>query len=202
MSTLLKLSLADVAAEKDGVDLLSEGNHLLKVEAVEIKETKKGGGFYIAASLRVKGGIDGGKSLMEFINIVNSNEDAQRLGLARLKRILEVGGHKNPSYVEDAKELIGLEFVGQVVNKEEEWTNTRGEKVVSVKSTLYKVKDVGGFEAMTEQPLPMVTPAPKAKKTAAAPAMPAVPPVIPQTAMPAVPPVIPQTAAPSFPWSR
>jgi len=124
MSTLLKLNLSEIVAEKDGVDLLSEGMHQFKIEDVEIKQSK-GGGYYLNLSCKVTSGVDAGKSINEMLNIVHSNEDAQRIALARLKKILEVGGHANPSYVEDAKELIGMLFVGQVVNREEVWKNMK-----------------------------------------------------------------------------
>lgn len=113
----LNLNLSAVAAERDGFDLLPEGIYNLKITSVDVKATKGNDGHYLEVACQVIDGSQAGKAICDRITIKNKSEDATRIGLARLKKIAEVGGHKNPNLIADTDELIGLTFSASTVNE-------------------------------------------------------------------------------------
>lgn len=132
---LVKLDLSKVQAESETrFTLIPAGAYNAAIVGAEPKETKAKTGAYIALEFEVLDGDHKGARFGDIVNIANPNEDAVRIGLARLKRILELGGHKNPNSLKDTDELIGL-AVQAVVSQEKtstkegkEYTNNRVDK--------------------------------------------------------------------------
>ena len=156
----LNLNLSAVAAERDGFDLLPEGIYNLRITAVEVKATKGNDGHYLEVACQVIDGSQAGKVICDRITIKNKSEDATRIGLARLKKIAEVGGHKNPNLIGDTDELVGLTFSASTVN---ESFSSDGKDYQST-----KVRKVRG-EVQANLP-PVMEQAPQAEAPAPAPA--------------------------------
>lgn len=95
-------------------DVIPEGEYDLEIVSTEVKETKAKDGWYIILDLKVIEGEHTGKMLKDLINIQNKNKEAQKIGLGRLKKIAIIGGHKNPSYIDDSDEILGFKLSGKV----------------------------------------------------------------------------------------
>ena len=68
--------------------------------------TAKSGGAGLILGLEILSGDHSGKKIKDFINIVNSSVDAERIGKQRLKLIAVLVGVKNPNKVADTDELL------------------------------------------------------------------------------------------------
>ena len=90
--------------------VLPTGTYPVEIVSEEVKEAKTKGNWMIEVVFKVVAGEYAGKTVTNFLNIKNDNEDATRIGLSQLKTILSVGGHKNPDHLEDSSELVGLEL--------------------------------------------------------------------------------------------
>ena len=88
--------------EKSGP--IPAGYYTTKIEESEIKPTKNGDGRYIKLKLRVQGPTHANAVLYTNINIVNANQDAERIGKAQLRSIMESIGLQT---ITDTDQLIG-----------------------------------------------------------------------------------------------
>lgn len=105
------------------------GNYPLEIVGCEVKETKSGGGYYLQTDYKVLDGEHKGSVLVDRHNIKNENEDAQRIGLATIKTILTVGGHKNPDSLKKTEDLMGLKFNAYIEEVDDSFQNDKGETI-------------------------------------------------------------------------
>lgn len=102
----LNMDLSGVKEETSSAfSLVPAGDYEVKVVSADVKETKSGGAGLILG-LEILSGDQSGKKIKDFINIVNSNVDAERIGKQRLKLIAMLVGVKNPNKVADTDELL------------------------------------------------------------------------------------------------
>lgn len=88
--------------EKSGP--IPAGYYTTKIEESEIKPTKNGDGRYIKLKLRVQGPTHANAVLYANINIVNANQEAERIGKSQLRSIMEAIGLQT---ITDTDQLIG-----------------------------------------------------------------------------------------------
>lgn len=117
------LDLTNVEAEK-GRKSLMPGSYTCKITNAEIKDTKDGRGKGLVVELT---DVEGRGSVEDWINIHNKSQQAQEIGLGRLKYLLECAGHPNPGRPGDIKTLLGLQ-VGVHVEQGEDWIDRDGNK--------------------------------------------------------------------------
>lgn len=136
--------------------VLPAGNYNAKCVETEMKETNAGG-HMIVAKFSVVDGDYAGCEVKEMFNVVNKNETAVRIGLSKIKAVLEFGGHKNPNMIKDSDEMVGL-TVGIVVSQNDEsFVNEKGETVDFKRNTIegYRaVEPVGVVAKIKEAVIP------------------------------------------------
>lgn len=115
------LDLTDVEAEKGRATMLP-GNYICRVTNAEVKDTKDRRGKGVVVEFKDEGG---GGTCDTFLNIVNPNEEAQRIGRGQLKALLIAGGHPNPDRPGDINSLKGLR-VGVRIEQGDPWTDKNG----------------------------------------------------------------------------
>lgn len=103
------LDLSGVSTMSSRV-VVPTGNYAVRVTSAEPVEAKKKGNYYIQVAYSIVDGEYEGTVLTDRLNIVNDNDDAQRIGLSQLKTLLTAGNHKNPDYLKDTQEMVGLEL--------------------------------------------------------------------------------------------
>lgn len=130
------LDLTEVEAEKGRASMLP-GNYICRLTSAELKDTndKKGKGLIVAFKDE-----NGGGSCETFINLVNRNEEAERIGRGQLKALLIAGGHPNPDKPGDINSLKGLR-VGVRIEQGDDWTDKNG----NVRPGGGKVRRSGAF---------------------------------------------------------
>jgi len=106
----LDLSKASVAS---AFTTVPSGIYSAKVISATPKETAKKG-FYLEIGFKILDGDHAGKVVADRLNIVNANPDTQSWALNNLKTILTAGGHKNPNFLKDTDELLGLEIKASI----------------------------------------------------------------------------------------
>ncbi len=112
----LNMDLSGVQEEsRSEFSLIPAGEYSVKVVSAEVKETKSGGAGLIIG-LQVVGGECDGKKIKDFLNIVNSNQDAERIGKQRLKLIASLVGVKNPNKIADTDELLTGKVISVLVD--------------------------------------------------------------------------------------
>jgi hypothetical protein len=105
----LNLSLKGIELSKpsSGYALVPEGTYKVIVGKTEAKETKSGGGAVILGYQIVEGEHEG-KLIKDFINVVNANPEASRIGMQRLATVAFATGFKGTE-IGDSDELVNLE---------------------------------------------------------------------------------------------
>ena len=105
----LNLSLKGIEPSKPstGYALVPEGTYKVIVGKTEAKETKSGGGAVILGYQIVEGEHEG-KLIKDFINVVNANPEASRIGMQRLATVAFATGFKGTE-IGDSDELLNLE---------------------------------------------------------------------------------------------
>ena len=128
----LNLDLSGVSTQSSRV-VVPTGNYPVEVVNAEAKETKAGGAMLVVG-YRILSGQHAGSVISDNYNIMNANEDAQRIALSCIKTILTVGGHKNPDALKDSDEMLGLQLNVYVEEDENNWTNDSGEEINSTQN--------------------------------------------------------------------
>lgn len=189
-----------------GVNTLSSkvvvptGNYSVEIERAEVKETKSKGGYYIELGYKILSGDHAGLVLTDRLNIVNSNEDAQRIGLSTLKTVATVGKHRNPNLISDTNELLGLKFNIYIEEVDSTFTTVDGKEIDTTEN---KFKSYYEYEEVKQQ---VSTPQPKLEM-APAPQPTVTPAPTPQVQQPSLsqgeaPAPLPTQAAAQFPWMK
>jgi hypothetical protein len=102
-------NIADFSAKADAVQdqdfqPIPDGWYRVEVKKAELKATKDGNGQYINVQYSVMGPSHAGRVVFDIINVRNASAEAERIGLAGLKRLkLAVG---LPSLT-DTDQLVG-----------------------------------------------------------------------------------------------
>lgn len=102
----LNLDLTNVSSSGGGDDLLPAGTYTGRITDTKLIET--GNGHALKVVFNVTQGDCEGQQFSDFLNIINSNETAQKIAQGTIKRIMECGGHANPGALADSEELHGL----------------------------------------------------------------------------------------------
>ena len=126
----LGIDLSNVVGERESkTQFVPGGNYVSKVIDTEIKETKQKTGFVLYMYSEIIEGEHKGKVFVDNLNIQNQNETAQSIGLARLKKYVDV--FNLPPKLEDSEALHGKQFLATIV--EDSFKNDKGEDVKSNK---------------------------------------------------------------------
>jgi hypothetical protein len=102
-------NIADFSAKADQVQdqdfqPIPDGWYRVEVKKAELKATKDGNGQYINVQYGVLGPSHAGRIVFDIINVRNASAEAERIGLAQLKRLkLAIG---LPSLT-DTDQLVG-----------------------------------------------------------------------------------------------
>ena len=160
-------------------DLLPDCEVNAEIHSTEVKETKSKKGAYIQVFFKVVAGAHKGKMFQETLNLWNDSADAIRIAAARLKRIMEVGGHKNPNGVlGDSDELVGLkmrfriEQVKRLDDKGKEQTYNEVKKVMAFAAEAFDgAKQAEAIGAPAANPMAPAQPAAPAAGTTVPPWM-------------------------------
>ena len=115
------IDLSGVEAEQ-GRKTLTPGAHPCRISEAEIKTTKDGRGHGLKVVFEA---LDGSGSVDDFINLHNSNSEAERIGKQRLKAMLIAAHHPSPDRPGDVRTLLGRQ-VGVHVEKGEDWVDKDG----------------------------------------------------------------------------
>ena len=161
----LQMNLEGVQAEGEAnYSRLPQGDYNMKIVSSEVKETAKGG-HMLTFDLEVLDGPEMGKKIIERLNIVNANPEAEKIGKERLKGILEKGGHKNPNFLADSDEMVGLCLSVFVIDSS--FTTDAGVEVTNSKPKSYKAVSQAGIPIPPVINTPPVPAAPVATPAAA-----------------------------------
>ena len=98
------------------------GNYICKIITAEMKDTNDKRGKGLVVEFKDEGGAG---QVDTFINLVNPNEEAQRIGRGTLKALLIAAGHPNPDRPGDVNSLKWLR-VGVRVEQGPDWTDKNG----------------------------------------------------------------------------
>ena len=163
----LGIDLTNVEPERESkTQFVPAGNYNTVIIEAEAKETAKKGAMLVVYH-QITDGPHAGKTVADRINFINSNPDAQKWGLARLKTLCLLCKVKNPNKLDDTDELLGAKITIGV--GEESFTNDEGKEIQtnSVKKVmeLKELQKTDMAQAMgAPADAPTKAPAQKAKK--------------------------------------
>lgn len=118
----LALDLKNVESVSFGI--VPKGKYPMVVEAAEVHRTKNNEGSYLALTFVVINGPSVRKKVFENFNIQNRNDEAVRIGLGRLKNLMEAAGATSFA-ISDTSQLRGLAVTGEVGIRSEEGFDDR-----------------------------------------------------------------------------
>lgn len=153
------LDLSEVQEDRGRATMLP-GNYICKITNAEMKDTKDKAGKGLIVEFADEAGS--GKCDV-FLNLVNRNEEAQRIGRSGLKTLLIASGHPNPDRPGDVNSMVGLR-VGVRIEQGEDWTDKNG----NTRPGGGKVRRSGAFFSPDSNEI--IGPLPVARRAAAAPA--------------------------------
>lgn len=139
------LNLGGVDAESSYAGL-PPGRYICEVSEAKLAPCANNGMQVVVSFVEV-GGLG---NVRDYINIVNKNEDAQRIGRGRLKSLLINGGHPNPDNPGDIASLKGL-HVGVNVEIGDDYTD---QKTGQLRKGSSKVRRNGGYFDPAELGMP------------------------------------------------
>lgn len=131
---MLNIDLSNVSES----GLPPDGEYLIVVDEAVVKETKDGTGQYINARFKFLDGPSKGSTFYTMYNIKNKNEQAVKIGLGELKRLLKAGG-RSADRLNSASELEGVTVSARIKIV----TDDYGEKVKISKYTAGTVGSAG-----------------------------------------------------------
>lgn len=115
------LDLSGVDADTSKI-ILKPGSYACRIASAEVKDTRDKRGKVLEL-LYVDN--DGAGEIKDWINLKNSNPEAERMGLEKLKGLLVAANHPNPNKPGDVRTLVGLD-VGVRIERSEDWTDDKG----------------------------------------------------------------------------
>ena len=143
MAKKLGLDLTKTQAESSSIfSSVPAGTYTVVLAHSQFKETASGGAG-LTVGYMIEEGDETGKMISDFINIQNSNEKAVEIGMARIKRIMEVQGRSNFKLATDEDLINGIKFQIEVTVEEGEYNgkpteNNRVKKIMAPETTSAK----------------------------------------------------------------
>lgn len=114
----------------DGFKVIPPGTYNVVAVESDVKDTKSGGKM-LELKYQIMDGANVGDTLLDRLNIVNSSETAQKIGLSQLKNICDAIGHTGQ--LKDSNQLHGKPFAVKVVVEEFESNKEKGKMLKSNK---------------------------------------------------------------------
>lgn len=114
----------------DGFKVIPPGTYNVVAVESDVKGTKTGGKM-LELKYQIMDGANVGDTLLDRLNIVNSSETAQKIGLSQLKNICDAIGHTGQ--LKDSNQLHGKPFAVKVVVEEFESNKEKGKMLKSNK---------------------------------------------------------------------
>jgi|LSQX01.1.fsa_nt_gb hypothetical protein len=183
----MSFSIDDLPEESSGYSILPEGWYSAYLTGVEQKPSQSSSGTVLHLQLTVTGPTNRGDVVMDFLNILNPNPTAERIGQGRLRSYLAAMGLRG---VNDDQELLGHNV--DILVDIEEREGGKGPRNI--------IKQVKPFGQGGASDIPQSAP-----KVPAAPPAPAVPSAtIPPPVAPPWPPAAPSQAPGGTkpPWQK
>lgn len=140
MAAKLNLDLTKTQAESSSIfSRVPAGTYTVVLAHSQFKDTSSGGAG-LQLGFMIEEGEHTGKMVQDFVNIVNSNEDAQRIGLGRIKRIMEVQNRKDFKLTTDEALISSNKFqieveIEQGVYKDKPAENNRVKKILALEGS-------------------------------------------------------------------
>ena len=163
MAKKLGLDLTKTQAESSSIfSRVPAGTYTVVLAHSQFKETASGGAG-LTVGYMIEEGDETGKMISDFINIQNSNEKAVEIGMARIKRIMEVQGRTNFKLATDEDLINGSKFQIEVTVEEGEYNgkpteNNRVKKIMALETTSAKAtakkSEVKKSEEKKEEKMP------------------------------------------------
>lgn len=100
----MTINVNDLPQEEQQGGVIPAGQYTVKIERAQLKDTKSGTGRYISLMLRVQGPTHSNAVVFAMVNISNQNQEAERIGKAQLRSIMEAIGLQT---ITDTDQLIG-----------------------------------------------------------------------------------------------
>ena len=172
----MTFNIQDLPQDEQQGGAIPAGQYVVKIERAQLKDTKSGTGRYISLMLRVQGPTHSNAVVFAMVNISNQNQEAERIGKAQLRSIMEAIGLQT---ITDTDQLIGGVMDVKVAVEKDTYNGNEQERNV--------VKSFKKSQSGAVSPVPMSQPTPT-------PFAPPQPPVSHQPSPPANP------AAPVRPW--
>ena len=114
----------------DGFKVIPPGTYNVVAVESDVKDTKSGGKM-LELKYQIMDGANVGDTLLDRLNIVNSSETAQKIGLSQLKNICDAIGYTGQ--LKDSNQLHGKPFAVKVVVEEFESNKEKGKMLKSNK---------------------------------------------------------------------
>lgn len=103
---------------------IPKGIYKLVLEKAELKDTKSGGGQYVACSFEIVNGEYAGRKIWNNFNTKNNNAQAVEIGMSNLRAMIDNSSMPNKLKFTDPSELCGLQVYASVgVEKNDETKN-------------------------------------------------------------------------------
>lgn len=100
----MTINVNDLPQDEQQGGAIPAGQYVVKIERAQLKDTKSGTGRYISLMLRVQGPTHSNAVVFAMVNISNQNQEAERIGKAQLRSIMEAIGLQT---ITDTDQLIG-----------------------------------------------------------------------------------------------
>lgn len=100
----MTINVNDLPQDEQQGGVIPAGQYTVKIERAQLKDTKSGTGRYISLMLRVQGPTHSNAVVFAMVNISNQNQEAERIGKAQLRSIMEAIGLQT---ITDTDQLIG-----------------------------------------------------------------------------------------------
>lgn len=132
MADLSPLQFAPETTEDlgDGFKVVPPGTYNVVIVESDVKDTKAGGKMLVM-KYQIIDGPQVGETVKDQLNIVNSSDMAQKIGLSQLKNICDAIGHTGQ--LKDSNQLHGKPFAVKVVVEKFESNTTPGKMLDSNK---------------------------------------------------------------------
>ena len=140
MAAKLNLDLTKIQPESDSMfSRVPAGTYTVVLAHSVFKDTKSGGAG-ITVGYMIEEGEHTGKMISDFINVQNANEKAVEIGMARLKKIMEVQKRKSFKLDTDEQLISSVPFKIEVTVEAGEYNdkpteNNRVKKIMAIDST-------------------------------------------------------------------
>ena len=100
----MTINVNDLPQDEQQGGVIPAGQYIVKIERAQLKDTKSGTGRYISLMLRVQGPTHSNAVVFAMVNISNQNQEAERIGKAQLRSIMESIGLQT---ITDTDQLVG-----------------------------------------------------------------------------------------------